>query len=199
MENQDKKRELIIEAALKRFAHFGLSKTTMTEIAQDLNFSKALLYYYFPDKIQLYAAVMESLINKMSDIIQAEVAAASSVLESLYLYLEKRQQFVKTHYNLLSESQKSPEMPAPVKKMFEKALQAEKAFIVDVLAKAQQRGEIQQLEDIDLHAEIFLDAVTGIRLGMRQLQKFILPDTAEFDQILRKEKKLAAIFLQGLQ
>lgn len=54
MENQDKKRILIIEAALKRFAHYGLSKTTMTEIAKDISFSKALLYYYFPDKLSLY-------------------------------------------------------------------------------------------------------------------------------------------------
>ena len=70
MENQDKKRIIIIEAALKRFAHYGLSKTTMSEIAKDISLSKALLYYYFPDKISLYVSTMEHLMQKL----QAEVA-----------------------------------------------------------------------------------------------------------------------------
>lgn len=47
--SQDLKREAIIEAAIKRFAHFGVGKTTMTEIGNDLSLSKASLYYYFPD------------------------------------------------------------------------------------------------------------------------------------------------------
>lgn len=199
MDNQDKKRELIIEAALKRFAHFGLSKTTMTEIAQDLNISKALLYYYFPDKIQLYAAVMESLIQKMGVAIREEVASAKTALDSFIIYLEKRQEFLKTHYNLLSETQKSPEMPAPVKEMFGKAMASENAFIVHILALAQERGEIRPLDDPAFYAEVFLDALTGIRLRMRQLHTYMLPDKALFDEILIKEKKLASIFLKGLQ
>jgi len=62
--SQDQKREAIIEAALKRFAHFGVAKTTMTEIGNDLAISKASLYYYFPDKINLYAAFLKTIIEK---------------------------------------------------------------------------------------------------------------------------------------
>ena len=58
---QDQKQEAIIEAAIKRFAHFGVSKTTMAEIAADLSFSKASLYYYFPDKLNLFAAVFKTI------------------------------------------------------------------------------------------------------------------------------------------
>ncbi|RYZ16531.1 MAG: TetR family transcriptional regulator, partial [Chitinophagaceae bacterium] len=35
----DQKRESILEAAIRRFAHFGVSKTTMNEIAADLSIS----------------------------------------------------------------------------------------------------------------------------------------------------------------
>ena len=65
MANADLKRTRILEAATRRFAHFGMAKTTMSEIATDLNFSKALLYYYFPDKNSLYSAVFEYVIDKM--------------------------------------------------------------------------------------------------------------------------------------
>ena len=49
-DQQDVKKEKILEAAHHRFLHFGYSKTTMNEIAGDLSMSKALLYYYFPEK-----------------------------------------------------------------------------------------------------------------------------------------------------
>jgi AcrR family transcriptional regulator len=61
--SQDKKKTLIIEAAQKRFSHFGVGKTTMNEIADDLSISKASLYYYFPDKLNLYAAVLQKIIE----------------------------------------------------------------------------------------------------------------------------------------
>jgi AcrR family transcriptional regulator len=52
-EPQETKKTQILDAAYKRFSHYGYSKTTMKEIASDLSMSKALLYYYFPDKSQL--------------------------------------------------------------------------------------------------------------------------------------------------
>ncbi|HEX9062246.1 MAG TPA: TetR/AcrR family transcriptional regulator, partial [Clostridia bacterium] len=60
-EQQDIKREKILEAAYEQFLHYGYSKTTMNEIAGSLSLSKALLYYYFPDKSQLYIAVTRKL------------------------------------------------------------------------------------------------------------------------------------------
>ena len=57
-ENEDK-RNNILEIAQKRFGMYGLAKTTMQEIANDLGMSKGSLYYYFPDKERLYAAVLE--------------------------------------------------------------------------------------------------------------------------------------------
>ena len=47
----------VLDAAQKRFARFGLSKTTMNDIADDLGVSKASLYYYFPDKESIFKKV----------------------------------------------------------------------------------------------------------------------------------------------
>lgn len=57
MAETDKKRELIIEGAIKRFIHYGINKTTMNEIAEDMSVSKPSLYYYFPDKTSLILGV----------------------------------------------------------------------------------------------------------------------------------------------
>jgi len=112
MENQDRKRELIIEAALKRFAHFGLAKTTMTEIASDLSLSKALLYYYFPDKINLYAAVLESLIESGDAEVKKGLSEINDSKEALYYYLDKRHEYLKKYYNIFEFIRSSgPEQP----------------------------------------------------------------------------------------
>src|ERR1035437_7629654 len=57
--DKSEKVQMIIEVAQKRFGLYGLEKTSMREIADDLNLSKASLYYYFPDKENLYKAVVE--------------------------------------------------------------------------------------------------------------------------------------------
>ena len=57
----------ILEAAIKRFSHFGVNKTTMTEIADDLAISKPALFYYFQDKNSLIAAVAEKLRDEFLD------------------------------------------------------------------------------------------------------------------------------------
>ena len=51
------KTEQIIKFAQKRFGQYGFEKTTMNEIASDLNMCKGSLYYYFPDKEHIYLAV----------------------------------------------------------------------------------------------------------------------------------------------
>src|ERR1700749_4485889 len=79
LEQQDIKREKILDAAYQRFLHFGYSKTTMNEIAGDLSMSKALLYYYFPDKSQLYVAVM----RKVAEDYLKSLAVRTNTFDSL--------------------------------------------------------------------------------------------------------------------
>jgi len=46
----------ILDAALERFKHYGLNKTTMAEIAFDVNMSTANLYRYFKNKDEIAQA-----------------------------------------------------------------------------------------------------------------------------------------------
>ena len=70
---QDIKKEKILEAAYNRFLHYGYSKTTMNEIAGDICMSKALLYYYFPDKSQLYIDVMRRVAKEYLDALTGKI------------------------------------------------------------------------------------------------------------------------------
>lgn len=52
-ENLDETARQILDAASRRFLHYGYGKTTMSEIAQDCNMSTGNLYRYFPSKLDI--------------------------------------------------------------------------------------------------------------------------------------------------
>ena len=53
MKAQEETRQRIIDAAKKRFTHYGYGKTTMAEIAEDCGMSPGNLYRYFPSKLDI--------------------------------------------------------------------------------------------------------------------------------------------------
>src|SRR5208282_6109534 len=57
MSEKNSVRCLIIEAAKKRFSHFGYAKTTMAEVATDCSMSPGNLYRFFPGKLDIAEAI----------------------------------------------------------------------------------------------------------------------------------------------
>ena len=53
MAEKDTVRCQIVEAAKKRFSHFGYGKTTMAEVAADCSMSPGNLYRFFPGKLDI--------------------------------------------------------------------------------------------------------------------------------------------------
>jgi len=94
----DEKRGKILEVAKRRFAHYGLAKTTMSEIAKDLAFSKALLYYYFPDKNSLFIAVIEEIIDEMEVDMLKLLTKDLSVEERVFEFLETRIESLRKYF-----------------------------------------------------------------------------------------------------
>ena len=56
-ETKDVTRERIMEAARKRFSHYGYAKTTMAEVATDCHMSPGNLYRFFPGKLDIAEAI----------------------------------------------------------------------------------------------------------------------------------------------
>ncbi len=84
--NRKKIKEEILNAANRRFGHYGYSKTTMAEIATDCSMSAANLYRYFRDKSAIGAGIASryfkveiELLNTVAD--NTELTAAQRVQE----------------------------------------------------------------------------------------------------------------------
>ncbi|MBV2226854.1 MULTISPECIES: TetR/AcrR family transcriptional regulator [Sphingobacterium] len=199
--NADAKRVKILEAAKRRFAHYGLAKTTMAEIAQDLSFSKALLYYYFPDKNRLYAAVFEMAVDEIVNETTEKISQSKSVNEAMDAFLCTRLRIIKDNFNLFEFSYSlRNEMPPDIEAILPSLFEKEIKQVCLVLRKGLETKEIE-VEEIEITAKILLISLLGMRIGILQEFKnlFLPPSKEEFDYILNLQKKLAKIFINGLR
>lgn len=199
--NADAKRVKILEAAKRRFAHYGLAKTTMAEIAQDLSFSKALLYYYFPDKNRLYAAVFEMAVDEIVNETSEKIAQSKTVNEAMEAFLCTRLRIIKDNFNLFEFSYSlRNEMPPDIEAILPSLFEKEIKQVCLVLKKGVETKEID-VEEIEITAKILLISLLGMRIGILQEFKnlFLPPSKEEFDYILNLQKKLAKIFINGLR
>lgn len=67
-EQQQKKKQDIIDAAVKVFSEKGCYRTTVKDIVRAADISTGTFYFYFEDKHQLYNDVIDNLIQLISNI-----------------------------------------------------------------------------------------------------------------------------------
>ena len=196
----DEKRTKILETAKKRFAHYGMAKTTMAEIAKDLAFSKALLYYYFPDKISLYAAVMEHIIEETKQSIEDSISKTTDELEAINLLLERSMEFKKRYFYLLEYTFLiRKDLPADLDRLIFKSFGSHENIIQSILEKGVEAGRLIPM-DAQENSRLFICSTLGMRMSfLKDFKSDFIPDKSEFDAILDMQKKLAKIFIRGLQ
>lgn len=199
MVEADKKSELILEGAIKRFAHFGINKTSMAEIAEDLSLSKPALYYYYPDKQSLILAVAERIITEYLDKVDQTFPEQPNLDEALINLIELRRNFFQKYFMLhMEEEYSGAYLKDPA---FIKLMQRTKEREVAIISRGFQRGiDRAEIRDIDTvrTSELLLDTLRGLRACMKN-EKVIFPDADSFEQVLTKQKEVARIFLYGIK
>ncbi|HTA82482.1 MAG TPA: TetR/AcrR family transcriptional regulator [Bacteroidia bacterium] len=158
------KLEKILDVAQKRFARFGLAKTTMSEIADDLGVSKASLYYYFPDKECIFKKVMMKEQLDFCRQMKKIVASDKNIKQTLKDYIENRTNYFKTlinlgHLNYDIFHEQKPLYASLGKEFYER----EKEIIKTILQNAMERNEIRKI-DIDEYSGFFVHVLRTLRL-----------------------------------
>jgi len=188
----------IIDAAQKRFAHYGLAKTTMNDIADDLGISKASLYYYFPDKESIFKYVVQAeqvdFCNKMNQLIDSH----KEITQALTRYVEIRIEYFKKLINLGHLSYDSFHEAKPLYIELGKAFfEREKEMIKALLQQATEKKEIQKI-DIDEYATFFVRVLCSLRLYI--LEKKELWELGGLDSKVKQEYLFFTnVFLKGIK
>ncbi len=190
---------LIIEVAQRRFGLFGIEKTSMREIANDLKLSKASLYYYFPDKQSLYKAVVEKeqaeFINKISE----SVMNIQEPEQLLREYVNVRLSYFRTLLNL---SRLRLEVYSDLKPVFRDTIrifkEKEKEIIIRVFEKGVNLG-VFKIDDPDQTASLFLDLLKGLRVSVVNEKGTLFIEQDEYDRLLENTITFTDIFIKGLR
>ena len=91
-ERADLTRARILDAAVRQFSANGLAGARTEQIAEEAGVNKALLYYYFKGKEDLYDATLESVANRV-------VASSMAALDTECSAGERLVNFVLNHFD----------------------------------------------------------------------------------------------------
>ncbi len=143
MAEKDSIREQIVQAAKKRFSHFGYAKTTMAEVATDCCMSPGNLYRFYPGKLDIAEAIAtEDYSQHLEHMRKLAIAPGKDVRERLHdlLFEELRRTYTKLECHprafemALVISRERPEYANWM-------LAEERKILVELLDEAERRGE----------------------------------------------------------
>lgn len=159
-----KTRQLLVDIARQLFAKNGMEGTTMNDIARASGKGRRTLYTYFSSKEEIYAAVIESELERLSDKLD-EVAAMKirpqeKVIELIYTHLQSIRESVVRNGNLRAEFFRNIWMVEKCRKKFDAD---EIAIFRKVYSDGKAEGEFD-IDNIDMVADITHYCIKGLEV-----------------------------------
>ncbi len=141
-------RTIILDAAKRRFAHYGYSKTSMGEIAKDCDMSVGNLYRFFRNKEAIAIAGVEICFREKAETSEGAVDRSASTKQQLEAYLLARLRYM---HRLVCETPHMYEMVELVstrhKDLLERYEERSIHCLTDIIAAGQQRDEVRRDDD----------------------------------------------------
>jgi AcrR family transcriptional regulator len=164
MAEKDSVRCVIVEAAKKRFSHFGYAKTTMAEVASDCSMSPGNLYRFFPGKLDIAESIAtEDYERHLDHLRKIALAPNKTARERLHELLFEE---LRRTYHKLEKDPRAYEMATVIaheRPQFANWMLAnERKILVELLEDAENTGEFVS-DDKELVAEMIQSATMKFR------------------------------------
>ena len=88
----------ILDVSAELFGHFGVDGTSITQIAERVNLSKATLYHYFVSKDEIYSEIVIDTLERLVAVLQAAVLPTDTPDEQLRNYMRAYAQFLDENF-----------------------------------------------------------------------------------------------------
>jgi TetR/AcrR family transcriptional repressor of mexJK operon len=191
------KQDQIVEAALRRFSHFGIAKTTLTEVADDLSVTKQVLSYYFHDKQSLVNAVIDKLKADYIQQLKAEMEASHTVEEGLLKLTEVKGDFFEKYFMLVIgidhlELARNEDAVNWRQRFAIKEL----ALVKSLFEYGMKTGELRPL-DAQKTGNLLLETLYAFSRCVKD--RGALPDADAFREVMTKQREVIKLFYQGLK
>lgn len=195
MENR---KDQIIDAALKRFSHFGFHKTTMNEIADDLRITKANLYYYYPDKSTL---IVDVLIKLANDVYAGEKEIVENysgdLMKTMNEILEYRSEYTRKYYVLHICENLDWIKGLDINEVMQDFYKRDVSLMKVLYQKSVDRGELM-MDDIESCACTIVEIQKGLGI-IHTISDVItgIPNESNVDMILESQKRALKLIFEA--
>lgn len=159
-----KTEQLFVDVARQLFAKNGLEGTTMNDIARESGKGRRTLYTYFNKKEDIYSAVIESelerLSEKMDEVASRPIRPQDKIIELIYTHLNSIRETVMRNGNLRAEFFRNIWMVEKVRKKFDAD---EIAIFRKVYESGKNYGEFD-IDNVDMVASITHYCIKGLEV-----------------------------------
>ena len=140
-------RQEIMKAALKLFEKNSVSSVTLSQVAQELNLSKAAIYHYFDTKEDLLRSVFAGWATSCREELEAIIALPLEPEEMLRQLLRTHLRRMTSQFSLYVLSVRAEaELPEPVRLEVRHLKRDTDLFIREVIARGQREGVFQPVD-----------------------------------------------------
>jgi AcrR family transcriptional regulator len=161
-------RDQILKAAMRLFAVRGFHETSMAEVARAASVSKALIFWHFKTKEELFMAVLNRLLEPYF-IDFAEEAGALDEKAQIVRLIDLYMQFVRENggsirffvAQLLHDEKLSDGLTNQVLQLY----QGYRALLVDLIGRAQERGSCKRDFPPADAVSFLLSTLNGLLIG----------------------------------
>lgn len=187
-EDAEQTRRAVLASAMDMFYEKGYSKTTFDEIAKRINLTKGAVYWYFRNKPDIVAALINDFADKYLADIKEFIAnhqpvSFESIIE-MQLFNNRKiredQQFFKFLFFVSCQMEWSEAILNKIQPAIEQTKQVTRALFVDALAELQKADKIRADVDISMICEILMTMYGGMLEAY-----FTKRLTNDFDDLVR--------------
>lgn len=191
-------RDEILNAATQLFANRGFHQTSMSEVARAARVSKALIFWHFKTKEELFFAVLNRLLEPYF-IDFADEAGALDEKQQILRLLELYLMFVRDNAasirffvaQLLHDRSTAESLTGQVLKLYE----GYRSLLIDLVGRAQEKGICQRQFAPQVAVSFLLATLNGLLIGylflnnpslepgdaMAMLRQWLFGDTREIE------------------
>ena len=179
--SESSSRARILQAAIDEFAEKGYAAVRIDEVAAAAGANKQLIYYYFSSKSELYDAALEQMVRQTTTMWDS-LDSAPSLEAALWRMGEWTEFNAKWRRLLAWEGLEYSNRGGAIH--LEEARTASWSRWVEIVRKAQMRGEVASDVDVDMFA-LCLIALSGLSESLPHVVKMVTgsaPDSTRFKE-----------------
>lgn len=162
-------REKILAAAESVFERHGFEKTILDDLGREVGMNKTSLYYYFQNKEEIFAAVLQRQSDAFLSALESKTAKKKKEKDVLKTYLEQRGPLLRKSALLYRAKSQDFFAADVIAAALDSARENELEFLRQLIAKGIKSGELKK--SAEKSAKVILTALHALNGNGKSAEK----------------------------